>query len=49
MLGGMAGGGEGAADLPDQLLGKVEGMLDVVRKVRGPEGEGEGEGVTFMM
>ncbi|PNW85801.1 hypothetical protein CHLRE_03g204800v5 [Chlamydomonas reinhardtii] len=33
MLGGMAGGGEGAADLPDQLLGKVEGMLDVVRKV----------------
>jgi hypothetical protein len=26
-------GGEGAENLPDQLLGKVEGMLDVVREV----------------
>lgn len=32
---GMGGGGEGMEDLPDQLLGKVEGMLEVVRKVRG--------------
>lgn len=30
---GMGGGGEGMEDLPDQLLGKVEGMLEVVRKV----------------
>ncbi len=35
MLGMGMGGGEGMEDLPDQLLGKVEGMLEVVRKVRG--------------